>query len=87
MFAAATGVILVGGAAERSRLGPLLVFVFIWSTLVYNPIACATWAPNGWAFQLGALDFAGGGPFFDFPLSTSRLILSRRTGSYQLWNG
>lgn len=62
MFAAATGVILIGGAAERARLGPLLLLVFIWSTIVYNPIACATWAPNGWAFQLGALDFAGGGP-------------------------
>ena len=61
MFAAATCVILIGGAAERSRLRPLLVFVFIWSTIVYSPIACATWAPNGWAFQLGALDFAGGG--------------------------
>lgn len=62
MFAAITPVLAIGGSAERGRLGPLLVFVFIWSTLVYDPIACSTWNPSGWAYQLGALDFAGGGP-------------------------
>lgn len=54
--------IAIGAVAERSRLGPLLVFVFVWSTLVYDPIACWTWNPNGWAFILGGLDFAGGTP-------------------------
>lgn len=39
-----------------------MVFVFIWSTLVYDPIACWTWNPSGWAFKLGVLDFAGGTP-------------------------
>jgi Amt family ammonium transporter len=54
--------IAIGAVAERSRLGPLLVFVFVWSTLVYDPIACWTWNPNGWSFILGGLDFAGGTP-------------------------
>jgi Amt family ammonium transporter len=62
MFAAITPMIAVGAAAERGRLGPLLVFVFVWSTIVYDPIACWTWNPNGWSFKMGGLDFAGGTP-------------------------
>ncbi|KAI6017139.1 ammonium transporter AmtB-like domain-containing protein [Pisolithus marmoratus] len=54
--------IAIGAVAERSRLGPLLVFVFVWSTLVYDPIACWTWNVNGWSAHLGGLDFAGGTP-------------------------
>jgi len=60
MFAAITPMLAIGAVAERSRLGPLLVFVFIWSTIVYDPIACWTWNPNGWVFRAGGLDFAGG---------------------------
>ena len=52
----------IGGFAERAHLGPLLFFVFVWSTLVYDPIACWTWNSNGWSFTHGALDFAGGTP-------------------------
>lgn len=52
----------VGGFAERAHLGPLLVFVFVWSTLVYDPIACWTWNIHGWSSVHGSLDFAGGTP-------------------------
>jgi len=62
MFAAITPMIAIGGFAERAHLGPLLFFVFAWSTLVYDPIACWTWNTNGWSFVLGGLDFAGGTP-------------------------
>jgi len=62
MFAAITPMLAIGAAAERGRLGPLLVFVFVWSTIVYDPIACWTWNSNGWSFILGGLDFAGGTP-------------------------
>ncbi|KAF8159921.1 ammonium transporter [Crassisporium funariophilum] len=62
MFAAITPMLAVGGFAERAHLGPLLFFVFAWSTLVYDPIACWTWNSNGWTFVLGGLDFAGGTP-------------------------
>ncbi|KAH9918710.1 ammonium transporter [Epithele typhae] len=41
---------------------PIMVFVFVWSTIVYDPIACWTWNSNGWSFLLGGLDFAGGTP-------------------------
>lgn len=62
MFACVTGCLMVGGACERARLGPMMVFLFIWITLVYCPIACWTWNAGGWLANLGALDYAGGGP-------------------------
>ncbi|KAG1840186.1 ammonium transporter AmtB-like domain-containing protein [Suillus subalutaceus] len=62
MFAAITPMIAIGAVAERSRLGPLVAFVFAWSTLVYDPIACWTWNTQGWSYVLGGLDFAGGTP-------------------------
>ncbi|KAF9447561.1 ammonium transporter [Macrolepiota fuliginosa MF-IS2] len=62
MFAAITAVLAIGAIAERGRLGPLLVFVFVWSTIVYDPVACWTWNSNGWSFVMGGLDFAGGTP-------------------------
>ena len=52
----------VGAFAERAHLGPILVFIFLWSTLVYDPIACWTWNPNGWSSVHGSYDFAGGTP-------------------------
>jgi len=62
MFATITPMIAIGAIAERGRLGPALVFVFIWATIVYDPIACWTWNKRGWANILGVLDFAGGTP-------------------------
>jgi len=62
MFAAITPMLAIGGFAERAHLGPLLVFVFVWSTLVYDPIASWTWNKNGWSFAHGSYDFAGGTP-------------------------
>lgn len=41
---------------------PCIVFMFVWSTIIYDPIACWTWNASGWVFQLGGLDFAGGTP-------------------------
>ena len=52
----------IGAIAERGRLGPLLVFIFVWSTIVYDPIIFWTWNPSGWWAVLGGLDFAGGTP-------------------------
>ena len=62
MFAAITPMLALGAVAERARLGPTILFTFIWSTIVYDPIACWTWNPQGWVFKLGGLDFAGGTP-------------------------
>lgn len=62
MFACITVAIAVGAVAERGRLAPCVVFMFIWTTLVYDPIACWTWNQSGWAYKMGGLDFAGGTP-------------------------
>jgi Amt family ammonium transporter len=52
----------VGAVAERGRLLPCVIFMFIWTTVVYDAIACWTWNPSGWLYILGGLDFAGGTP-------------------------
>ncbi|KAG9118565.1 hypothetical protein FRC07_006865 [Ceratobasidium sp. 392] len=62
MFAAFTPALALGGFAEHCRLGPIALFVFVWSTLVYDPIACWTWNSNGWIRVMGDLDWAGGTP-------------------------
>ncbi|KAK8061738.1 Ammonium transporter 1 [Apiospora phragmitis] len=62
LFCACTVQIVVGGAFERGRIIPSLVFGFWWATVVYCPIACWTWNANGWLYKLPSLDFAGGGP-------------------------
>ncbi|KAJ8519248.1 hypothetical protein ONZ45_g3797 [Pleurotus djamor] len=62
MFAAITPMLAIGAFAERARLGPAMAFVFFWSTLVYDPIACWTWNSNGWSYVMGGYDFAGGTP-------------------------
>ncbi|KAJ7769466.1 ammonium transporter [Mycena metata] len=83
MFAAITPILAIGAVAERSRLWPLIVFVFVWSTLVYDPIACWTWNSNGWSFVLGGLDFAGGSPVHISSGSAGLAIsiyLGKRTG-------
>lgn len=60
MFAIITPALIVGAFAERVRFGPFLLFLVLWSTIVYAPIAHWVWAAGGWLRGLGALDFAGG---------------------------
>ncbi|KAH8808218.1 ammonium transporter-like protein [Xylogone sp. PMI_703] len=62
MFAAITVALAVGAVAERGRMLPCVIFMFIWTTVIYDPIACWTWNPSGWVAKLGGLDFAGGTP-------------------------
>ncbi|KAI7251243.1 ammonium transporter-like protein [Hortaea werneckii] len=62
MFAAITVALAIGAVAERGRMLPCVIFMFIWSTVVYDPIACWTWNPSGWVYKMGGLDFAGGTP-------------------------
>ncbi len=59
-FAAITPALIIGACAERIRFKSLLIFVVLWSTLVYSPIAHWMWNANGWLHVLGAFDFAGG---------------------------
>jgi Amt family ammonium transporter len=59
-FAAITPALIIGACAERIRFRSLLLFIVLWSTLIYAPIAHWVWNPNGWLRSLGAIDFAGG---------------------------
>jgi len=60
MFAIITPALITGAFAERLKFSAFLVFMVIWSTLVYNPVAHWVWGDGGWLKNLGALDFAGG---------------------------
>jgi Amt family ammonium transporter len=59
-FAAITPALIIGACAERVRFKSLLIFVALWSTLIYCPIAHWVWNTDGWLHILGAYDFAGG---------------------------
>ena len=59
-FAAITPALIIGACAERIRFKSLLIFVLLWSTLIYSPIAHWMWNADGWLHLLGAWDFAGG---------------------------
>ncbi|HEY7465004.1 MAG TPA: ammonium transporter [Candidatus Limnocylindria bacterium] len=60
MFAVITPALISGSFAERKRFKAFVLFSVAWSTLVYAPIAHWVWAPDGWLYGLGILDFAGG---------------------------
>jgi Amt family ammonium transporter len=59
-FAIITAALITGAVADRMKFSALVVFITLWSLLVYAPVAHWVWHPNGWLFALGALDFAGG---------------------------
>ncbi len=60
MFAVITPALITGAFAERAKFGTFIVFILLWSTLIYDPLAHWVWGVNGWMRNLGALDFAGG---------------------------
>lgn len=59
-FAAITPALIVGAFAERIKFSAVLLFVALWVTVVYFPIAHMVWDSAGLIFNMGALDFAGG---------------------------
>jgi len=60
MFAVITPALISGAIVERVRIKGYLLFIALWSVIVYAPVAHWVWAPGGWLRQLGCLDFAGG---------------------------
>ena len=60
MFAVITAALLTGTVAERAKFGSFLLFAALWVVVVYAPIAHWVFSPNGWLYQKGVLDFAGG---------------------------
>ncbi|HET7404856.1 MAG TPA: ammonium transporter [Candidatus Bathyarchaeia archaeon] len=82
-FAAITPALIIGAFAERIRFKALLIFIVLWVTLIYAPIAHWVWGDGGWLRTLGVVDFAGG---LVVHLSAAvsavaaALIIGRRTG-------
>jgi Amt family ammonium transporter len=60
MFAIITPALIVGAIAERVKFSAWCLFAVLWATIVYNPVCHWVWNVNGWLFQKGVLDFAGG---------------------------
>jgi ammonium transporter, Amt family len=59
-FAAITPALIIGAFAERIHFRSLLIFIILWSTLIYSPVAHWVWNTDGWLKGIGAIDFAGG---------------------------
>jgi Amt family ammonium transporter len=60
MFAIITVALISGTIAERVKFSTYCLFVLLWTTLIYDPLAHWVWMSDGWLFKKGALDFAGG---------------------------
>lgn len=60
MFAIITPAVIVGSLAERVKFSSFIVFILLWSTLIYDPLTHWVWGVGGWLHRLGLLDFAGG---------------------------
>jgi ammonium transporter, Amt family len=60
MFAIITPALISGAIAERMKFTAYFAFIALWSVLIYSPLAHMVWAPDGFLFKMGALDFAGG---------------------------
>jgi len=59
-FAIITPALIAGAFAERMKFSALLLFVGLWSLIIYSPIAHMMWEPSGYFATMGVLDFAGG---------------------------
>jgi Amt family ammonium transporter len=82
-FAAITPALIIGACAERIKFRSLLIFIVLWSTVIYAPIAHWTWNIDGWLHMLGAIDFAGGIVVHvaaGFSALAAALVLGRRKG-------
>ena len=60
MFAIITPALITGAIADRMKFSAWAWFLGLWLLLVYTPVAHWVFAPSGWLFRIGALDFAGG---------------------------
>ncbi len=59
-FACITSVLIIGGFAERMKFSAVMLFIALWVTVVYFPVAHMAWDANGLFFGWEVFDFAGG---------------------------
>ncbi|UJR08928.1 hypothetical protein I4U23_013180 [Adineta vaga] len=55
-----TSALISGAVVGRMKLIPYIIFIFLWTTCCYDPLARWTYYKQGWIHQLGLIDFAGG---------------------------
>lgn len=60
MFAILTPALISGALADRVKFTAWALFIVLWVTIVYFPVAHWVWGSGGWLFELGVIDFAGG---------------------------
>ncbi|GAA0428890.1 ammonium transporter [Streptomyces luteireticuli] len=60
MFAVITPALMSGALADRVKFSAWCLFITLWVTVVYFPVAHWVWQPGGWLFKLKVIDFAGG---------------------------
>jgi Amt family ammonium transporter len=83
MFAVITPALIIGAFAERMKFSALCVFMLLWTTLVYDPVAHWVWGVGGFIRNWGALDFAGGTVVHinaGMTALAAALVLGRRQG-------
>ncbi len=78
-FAIVAAALVSGAVVERMRFGAYMLFVVLWSLLVYAPVAHWVWG-GGWLARLGALDFAGG-TVVHINAGAAALVCARVVGS------
>jgi Amt family ammonium transporter len=59
-FAIITAALVSGAIADRAKFAAWMVFVPLWAIAVYSVVAHWVWAPGGWLFKFGVLDYVGG---------------------------
>ncbi|MCM2421907.1 ammonium transporter [Streptomyces sp. RKAG293] len=60
MFAIITPALISGALADRVKFTAWALFITLWATIVYFPVAHWVWGSDGWLFKYGVIDFAGG---------------------------
>ena len=83
MFAVITPALIIGAFAERMKFSALCVFMLLWATFVYDPVAHWVWGVGGFLRQWGAIDFAGGTVVHinaGMTALAAALVLGRRQG-------
>ena len=83
MFAIITPALISGAIAERMRFPAFILFMLLWATFVYDPLAHMVWGVGGYLRELGALDFAGGNVVHissGYAALIAALVLGKRKG-------
>ena len=83
-FAIITPALISGAVAERVRFRSYVLFIALWSTFIYCPLAHWVWASGGWLFEMGVLDFAGG-TVVHISAGVSALVLALMVGARREW--